>query len=366
MNPRIQLLCCALALATLFSCGDKAKKKKAAETKSVEAFTVSVHDTIVSNHFVADIQARNNVEIHARIAGLLEKVFVNEGQKVRKGQTLFKISDAELQIQLLKADAVYKNMRADLRIANVGLEQAQTLFDKKVIADKEVELAKARKDAASSKLSHADAERQAIRQQISFTRITAPFDGVLDRIPYKEGSLVENGALLSTVSQLDEVYAYFSIPEDIYFGMVKENRLARERNIRLVLPNGSVYSQKGQLKTADGEIDRQTGSIQFKAEFKNPDGFIKHGTSGKLIISEPRQNVLLIPQKSVFSIQDKQFVFVIETDGSVRMTNILTAGSLDDVYIVEKGLKAGQRIVQEGIQSIKDGDHVKIREVKTP
>ncbi|MNX76095.1 Efflux pump periplasmic linker BepF [compost metagenome] len=277
---------------------------------------------------------------------------------------MFKISDAELQIQLLKAEAVYKNAMADLRIAAVELEQAQTLFDKKVIADKELELSKAKYEAASAKVAHASAEKKATNQQINFTNIRAPFDGTVDRIPFKEGSLVENGSLLTTVSQLDDVYAYFSIPEDIYFQMITDKTLNKQSgDIKLILPNGIVYNQKGELKTADGEINRQTGSIQYKAKFHNPNGFIKHGTSGKLIISEPREDVVLIPQKAVFSIQDKQFVFLVNKEGLIKMTNITIGSTLDDVYILNDGLKNNDLIVQEGTQSLRDGDKINIRDM---
>ncbi|WP_163399001.1 efflux RND transporter periplasmic adaptor subunit [Flavobacterium fluviatile] len=350
-----------LSLFVLVSCGDKAKKNSV-KIKSLPVYKVTLKDTIVSSRFVADVHAKNNVEIHARIPGILDKVYVSEGQKVKKGQLLFKISDAELQIQLLKAEAIFKSSRADLRIAAVELEQAQALFNKKVIADKELELSKAKHEAASAKVAHASAEKKAINQQISFTTIRAPFDGTIDRIPFKEGSLVENGSLLTTVSQLDDVYAYFSIPENTYFQMMEEKTLNTQGDITLVLPNGMVYGQKGELKTADGEIDRQTGSIQYKAKFRNPQGFIKHGTSGKLIISEAKTDAIIIPQKAVFSIQDKQFVFLVNKQGIVKMTNVIIGSTLDDVYILNKGLKNNDLIVQEGIQSLRDGDKITIKE----
>ena len=353
-----------LSILALSSCGKKAKKN-ASTIKSLPVYKVTVKDTIVSNRFVADIHAKNNVEIHVRIPGLLDKVYVSEGQKVKKGQLLFKISDLELQIELLKAKAIYKNTQADLRITAVELEQAQTLFDKKVIADKELELCKAKYEAASAKVAHAAAEKKAIEQQISFTNIRAPFDGTIDRIPFKEGSLVENGSLLTTLSQLEDVYAYFSIPEDIYFQMMADKRLNKQNgDIKLILPNGIVYNQKGELKTADGEINRQTGSIQYKAKFQNPKGLIKHGTSGKLIISEPKENIILIPQKAVFSIQDKQFVFLVDKKGIVKMTNITIGNTLDDVYIINKGLKSNDLIVEEGTQSLRDGDKINIKEMQ--
>ncbi|MFC0779934.1 efflux RND transporter periplasmic adaptor subunit [Flavobacterium sp. HJSW_4] len=358
-NP---FLLCTLALFVLVSCGDKSKKDSN-NVKTFPVYKVTVKDTIVSSKFVADVHAKNNVEIHVRIPGLLDKVYVSEGQKVKKGQILFKISDVELQIQLLKAEAVYKSSKADLRIATVELEQAQTLFNKKVIADKELELSKAKYEAASAKVAHAVAEKKAIDQQISFTTIRAPFDGTIDRIPFKEGSLVENGSLLTTVSQLDDVYAYFSIPENTYFQMMEDKTLNTQGDIKLVLPNGQVYDQKGELRTADGEIDRQTGSIQYKAKFHNPQGFIKHGTSGKLIISEPKTNAILIPQKAVFSIQDKQYVFRVNKDGVVKMTNVTIETTLDDVYILNDGLKSDDLIVQEGTQSLRDGDKINMKQM---
>jgi len=352
----------ALALLVLVSCGDKAKKN-ANNIKTLPVYKVTLKDTIISSKFVADVHAKNNVEIHVRIPGLLDKVYVSEGQKVKKGQILFKISDVELQIQLLKAEAIYKSAMADLRIATVEQEQAQTLFNKKVIADKELELSKAKHDAASAKVAHAVAERKAINQQINFTTIRAPFDGTVDRIPFKEGSLIENGSLLTTVSQLDDVYAYFSIPENTYFQMMENKTLDKQGDIELVLPNGMVYDQKGELRTADGEIDRETGSIQYKAKFHNPKGFIKHGTSGKLIISEPITNAILIPQKAVFSIQDKQYVFLVQKDGVVKMTNITIGSTLDDVFILNEGLKTDDLIVQEGAQSLRDGDKINIKQM---
>ncbi|AYN03779.1 MULTISPECIES: efflux RND transporter periplasmic adaptor subunit [unclassified Flavobacterium] len=353
-----------LSFLFLTACADKTKNDTA-NIKTVPVYKITLKDTVVSNRFVADVHAKNNVEIHVRIPGILDKVFVSEGQKVNKGQVLFKISDAELQIQLIKADAVYKSMLADLRIASVELNQAQTLFTKKVIASQELELSKAKHDAATAKVAHAAAEKKSINQQISFTTIRAPFDGTIDRIPFKEGSLVENGSLLTTLSQLDDVYAYFSIPENTYFQMMADNSLKTKGDIQLVLPNGVVYSKKGELKTADGEIDRQTGSIQYKAKFHNPEGFIKHGTSGSLIISEPRTNVVLIPQKAVFSIQDKQFVFVVNKEGIVKMTNISIANTLDDAYILNKGLKQNDLIVQEGTQSLRDGDKINIKQMQS-
>lgn len=361
----IHLVLVAALLFLIASCGDSNNSNSTGTIKKLPVFKVEKKDTIVSNKFVADIQAKKNIEIHARIAGLMDKVFVNEGQHVKKGQTLFKLSDIELQIELLKAKATLKTTQADLRMAAVELKQMQTLFDKKVIADNELELAKAKHEAAEARVAYATAEKNAIEQQISFTTIVAPFDGVIDRIPLKEGSLVQNGSLLTTVSELDEIFAYFSIPENIYFQLISDNKLGAHRDIELVLPNGAKYNHKGALETAEGEIDKYTGSIQFKAKFSNPEGLIKHGTSGKLIISENKPQVLIIPQKSVFSIQDKRFVFLVNKNNTVKMQKIVIGGTLEDSYIIDSGLNEHDIIVKEGTQSLRDGEKIKPKKSKS-
>ncbi|WP_376746458.1 efflux RND transporter periplasmic adaptor subunit [Chryseobacterium gleum] len=349
-------------LATLFavSCS-KDKEKNNQKEKEVPVLEIKEKDTLVSNQFVTDIQAKKNVEIRSRIGGIIQHIYVNEGQFVQQGQALFKINDAELQMELLKANAALKQTEADVRIAEVELKQIQSLHAKKFVANNELEMVKAKLSSAKAKHAFADAEKRTVLQKISFTKITAPFDGVIDVIPHKDGSLVENGTLLTTLSQLNEVYAYFSIPENLYFELLANDKIGNHQKIELTLPNGANYQFNGALKTAEGEIDRTTGSIRYKVLFPNPDRLIKHGTSGKLIISEQQNNAILIPQKSTFSIQDKTYVFVVDKQNKVKMTSIKIGTTLRDSYIVESGLKKGDLIIYEGTQSLKDGDIIKIK-----
>lgn len=347
------------AMSVAVGCSNANKDGGAEDVKSVPTMSISEVDTLINNVYVADIQAKKNVEIHALLGGLLEKVHVNEGQHVKKGQLLFKISDLQLQIDLQKSIAMQKSIRAELKIAAVELKQMQTLFEKNVVADNELELAKAKHQAAEAKLEQANAEVSGINQLISFTKITAPFDGIIDRIPLKEGSLIQSGSLLTTVSELDEVYAYFALSEDTYFNLEMNGELSSKGNVLLVLPNGQQFDFKGKLESAEGEIDRATGSISFKAKFPNPNGVIKHGTSGKLIIEEDKKNAILVPQKAVFAIQDRYYVFVVnKSSKKVKQRQIEIANTLSDDYIVRSGLKVGDLIVVEGTQSLRDGDVV--------
>ncbi|WP_419868376.1 efflux RND transporter periplasmic adaptor subunit [Chryseobacterium sp. CT-SW4] len=354
------VIICILTILSATSCS-KNKNNNKQEEKEVPVLEIKQKDTLVSNQFVTDIQAKKNVEIRSRIAGLIQHIYVNEGQFVKRGQPLFKINDAELQMELLKTNAALKQTDADLRIAEVELKQIQSLHDKKFVANNELEMVKAKLSSARAKKAYADAERRTVLQKISFTHITAPFDGVIDVIPYKDGSLVENGSLLTTLSQLNEVYAYFSIPENLYFELLSKDKLGNHQKIELTLPNGANYQYNGTLRTAEGEIDRATGSIRYKVVFPNPDHLIKHGTSGKLTISERQSNAILIPQKSTFSIQDKTYVFVVDKQNKVKMTNIKIGTTLRDSYLVESGLKKGDLIIYEGTQSLKDGETIKIK-----
>ncbi|WP_407404210.1 efflux RND transporter periplasmic adaptor subunit [Chryseobacterium sp.] len=349
----------ALALVML-SCS-KNKKVNKEENSEVPILRIVEKDTIVSNSFVTDIQAKKNIEIRCRMMGLLQHIYVNEGQSVRKGQILFKINDSEYQMELAKINANVRQAEADIRIASIEVSQLQSLYNKKYVASNELDLAKAKLESAKAKKAYTVAEKDAILQKISFTKITAPFDGVIDVIPFKEGSLIEDGALLTTLSQLDEVFAYFSIPEKLYFELTSEDKLHKHQKIELTLPNGKNYEFGGTLKTAESEIDRNTGSIRYKVAFPNPDRLIKHGTSGKLVISEHQPKSILIPQKSTFSIQDKTYVFVVDKNNKVKQKNIVVASPLNDSYLIESGLNRNDIIVLEGTQSLRDGDMIKVK-----
>lgn len=349
----------ALALVMLSCSQNKDENRK--ENIEVPILKVVEKDTVVSNSFVTDIQAKKNIEIRSRMMGLMQDVYVNEGQIVKKGQVLFKINDSEYQMELAKLNANVRQAEADIRIASIEVSQLQSLYNKKYVASNELDLAKAKLESAKAKKAYAMAEKDAVLQKINFTRITAPFDGVIDIIPFKEGSLIENGALLTTLSQLDEILAYFSIPENLYFELTSENKLNNHQKIELILPNGKNYEFGGTLNTAESEIDRNTGSIRYKVAFPNPDRLIKHGTSGKLVISEDQPKSILIPQKSTFSIQDKTYVFVVDKNNKVKQKNIVVSSTLNDSYLIESGLNRNDIIVLEGTQSLRDGDVIKVK-----
>lgn len=361
MNRKSILIAWAL-MPVLIACNNPKDKPKENEIKTLPVYVVSSRDTVVDVPYVADIQANRNVEVHSRTEGLLEKIYIREGQQVNKGQLLFKINDSELQIELSKATAAYNSAKADAKVAQVEAERVQTLVDKKVITKTELDLAQAKYNAALAKAEVALSEKNAVSRRISYTSIHSPFAGVIDRLPLKEGSLVAPNSLLTTLSDLHTIYAYFNISENEY--LLLEGADGHDYNldaVKLVLPNGNTFPFPGKLSSAESEIDENTGNIAYKVQFENPQGILRHGASGKILITRSFPKAIMIPQKSVFEIQDKNYVFLVNNEGVVKMTGVEVSQRIADNYLVLSGLKEGDRIVLEGIQSIRDGQKIKAK-----
>lgn len=350
----------ALAIAIIVSgCQGNSQENHTIDKKEYPILTVHPQDTTLTIPYVANIQAGRNIELHPRMDGLLDKIYIREGQYVHKGQLLFKMNDHELRIALNKAVAAYKSAVADAKVAQLEVDRVQTLVNKEVITKPELELAMAKYKALLAKADIALADKNAVQQRISYTHITAPFDGIVDRIPLKEGSLVTTGSLLTTISDISTVYAYFNISENEYFQTQhKENHALPAAAINLLLPDGSRYPYEGALEAAESEIDESTGNIAYKARFVNPKKTLRHGASGKLLITRPLQHVILLPQKTVFEIQDKNYVFVLDKDNIARMKSIQVNQRLANYYVVTGGLNENDRIVYEGIQTIREGEKI--------
>lgn len=348
------------------------------ETKEkYEVITPFVSDTVYTNEYVAEINALQNVEVRTRIKGFIETIFVDEGQIVHKGQTLFSISSEGYRQELLKSQAISKSALAELKYAEIELENTKKLFDKNIIAKPEHDLAVAKVDALKAKVEEAQANEAQANLKLSFTEIKAPFDGTINRIPNKTGSLVEEGTLLTTISNNKDVYAYFNVSEKEYLDLVTENNddpnngKNKKEKVQLMLANGDIYAHKGIIETTESEFDQSTGNIAFRAKFPNPESLLKHGSNGKIVIEKPIKKAVIIPQKSTFEIQDKLYVYVLKQDSTVEQRNIISNIRLPHVFVVESGLKNNEHILYEGVQSVKDGskitpDYITYEQISNP
>ncbi|RBL88760.1 efflux RND transporter periplasmic adaptor subunit [Chitinophaga flava] len=355
------------SLLTLFvaGCVTKGESTQNEELKSLPVTSLVAKDTLLHRTYVTDIQAVQNVEIRARVNGFLDKVYVDEGQEVKKGQLLFGINDAEYRSELAKAKAVLSNMVAEAKSASLELERVKMLVEKKVVAASELEVATARLSAAQAKIDEARSAESNAAMHLSYTSIRAPFDGIIDRIPLKTGSLISEGTLLTTVSDTREVYAYFNVSETEYLQYSKAIAKGDNsyRQVHLVLADGSDYNQTGQIETMESEFEENTGSIAFRARFANPAKLLKHGASGKVRLTSEMDSAIIIPQKAVFEMQDKNYVFVVDASNKVKMRNFVPKARFSHFYIVKSGLQPGERIVCEGVRNIRDGVQIAPRTV---
>jgi RND family efflux transporter MFP subunit len=315
-------------------------------------------DTNYTSEYVAEIQSLQNVEIRAKIKGYIEKIYVDEGKPAKAGQTLFSISNKEFNQELLKAKAMLKSAIAEAKNAELELQSVKKLSDKNIVSKTELEKAQANLDAANAKIDEAKANEASANINLSFAEIKAPFDGTLNRIPFKAGSLIDEGTLLTTLSNNKEVFAYFNVSEKEYLGYTTQKENGEEGNITLLLANGQANKYKGTVETIEGEFDKNTGNIAFRAKFPNPDLLLKHGSSGKVQLTNNIKNALLIPQKATFEIQDKFYVFVVDANNVVKQRNIVIKQRLPQLYVIESGISANDKIIYEGIQTVKEGDKI--------
>ncbi|MFD1141661.1 efflux RND transporter periplasmic adaptor subunit [Larkinella insperata] len=360
----------ALAISSLlFGCSSETTEEKGeAEKPTLPIFEVTRQSTTLQREYAGNVEAVRNVELRARVGGYLDKIYVDEGQQVTKGQLLFQIHQAEYQSELAKAKANLKSATAEAKTAEVELGRVKMLVDKKVISPSELELAKSKLDAAKAAIEEAQSAAQNASLRLSQASVRAPFDGVINRIPFKMGSLIEEGSLLTTVSDIREVYAYFHVSEKEYLEYIKKakNRTKQSsQEVDLLLADNTPYGQPGKIETMESVFDDGSGTIAFRARFPNPNKVLKHGATGKIRLKNEVDNAVLVPQKAVFEIQDKNYVYVVDTANKVKMRSFVPQSRLAQFYLVKSGLEPGERVVYEGIQNIREGMQIVPQEMSS-
>lgn len=361
---RINVIAILYAVFTALLAGCSAKSNENAGQETLLTVPVSelvTLDTVVHHDYIADIQALKNVEIRSRLKGFLEKIHVDEGSLVRKGQILFTINKDEYRAEAAKAEAALKNAIADAKTVSLEGERTKLLVEKNIISKTDLDLALAQVNAAESRVAEARSVLQHAQTRLAYTDIRAPFDGRIDRIPLKEGSLLDEGSLLTSVSDLRDVYAYFDISEQEYLQIALDTQMVDKKfrkPVKLTLANGEVYPFEGVAEFAESEFQANTGSISLRARFPNPDGLLKHGSSGKINVPVETGETLVVHQKSVFEIQDRTYVYLLTEENKVKMTPFEAGERIGHYYLVKSGLKAKDKVVFEGTQSLRDGAEV--------
>jgi len=376
MKTKIQSIYFLLpVLLIVSSCGSNDKKKDASAANQVQAYpvvTLTTQSTSLETDYPATIEGIQNVDIRPKVDGFIEKIYVDEGALVKKGQRLFSIDAPQYEQLVRTATAAISSAEADVNAAQLQVNKTKPLVEKDIISKYDLDAAQLTLQSRKAALAQAKAELVNAKVNLGYTTITSPVDGVIGSIPFKTGSLVSGSSAepLTTVSNISKVYAYFSLNEKQlldfsrnYKGATLDAQMKNIPAVSLILADGSAFAENGKVESINGLINTNTGSASLRATFSNPSKLLRSGASASVRIPQHLENAILIPQKSTTDLQGKKFVFVVDGKGIIKNTEIeIMENAKGNFYVVTKGLKTGDKIVLEGFQSLKDGAEIKPEE----
>ena len=331
-----------LAMLGLAGCGSHAEHHEAAARFLVTS--PCQQDTAVTKEYVCQIRSIQHIEVRALERGYLEKIYVDEGQMVKKGQLMFKIMPLVYQAELKKAEA-------EVKFAEIEYQNTKSLAESNVVAPTELALAEA-------KLNKAQAELALAKVHLQFTEVRAPFDGIMDHFHVRLGSLIEEGELLTTLSDNSDIWVYFNVPEAEYLDYASRVKKDSVMKVDLIMANNQRFPYQGVVTAIEADFDFETGNIDFRATIPNPDGLLRHGETGNISVRNPLNNALLIPQKATFEVLDKNYVFVVGEDNRIASREVVIAAEMPHLYAIKRGLAPQDRILLEGLRKVRENDEI--------
>lgn len=353
------------SIILLQNCTKAAEGSNAAPpAPALPVYTVITAPATVYQEFPTALEGKNNVEIRSQVDGYLDKIYVEEGAYVRAGQPLFKIDSRSYGEQMNMASANLQVANANIQKAKVEVDRLEPLVAAKVVSEVQLRTAKANYAAAVAAASQAKASVGSARINVGFTTITAPVSGYIGRIPYKKGSLISRSDVnpLTLLSDISEIYAYFSLSEldfiafqKKYPGATLNEKLKNMPMLDLVIADNSIYPEKGKMSIVDGQFDKTTGAISVRAVFPNANGTLRTGNTGRVRMPQLFDKTLVIPQESTFEIQDKTYVYIVGKDQKVTGKPVTISGKTESYYFISEGLSVGDKIVFTGIGALRDG-----------
>lgn len=306
-------------------------------------------DSTLVKEYVSQIHASQHIEVRALEKGYLQNTFVDEGQMVQYGQPMFKIMPTVYEAELHKA-------QAEAEVSRIEYKNTQSLVEQDIVSPNELAVLKAEYDKAL-------ADVELAQTHLSFTDIRAPFTGKMDHLEARTGSLLDEGELLTTLSDLSKMWVYFSVPEAQYLDYAQNNQDITQTTVRLKLANGTIYQHNGQIDTIEADFDNHTGTIEMRATFPNPQKLLRHGQTGNILLDVPYPNTLVIPQKATFEILDQIYVYVLDNDNKLNTRHIQIAAELPYKFIVSSGLEESDTILIEGLRRVHNGQHIEPEQI---
>lgn len=355
----------AFALILLASCGNKTQGNRQASTQKYPTTEVVSQPIELTTTYSATLKGQQDIEIRPRIDGFIDAIYIDEGSVVKKGQQLFKINSPQSEQALTSAQAAVTMAQAAVNTAKINAERIKPLAEKGIVGMIQYETAKDNYESALAGLDQAKANLKNAKAMIGWTNVTSPVSGFVGAIPLRLGSLVNSMNVLTTVANVDSIYAYFSMNEKDFTSFLSElegetqaEKLKNAAPVSLTLANGKVFEEKGKIGTITGSVNVSTGSVSFRAVFPNKNYELRSGMSGRITIPTQIDHALVIPQKAVFEQQNKTLVYQVQGD-SVALKSITVLPAPDGKhYVVTNGLNEKDVIVTDGIVTLFHGKKI--------
>lgn len=324
------------------SCNTSKVEKEVAEKFLVTSPMLT--DTLITKDYVSVVHAIQHIEIRAQEHGYLEKIYIDEGQHVKKGQLLFQIMPA-----IYNAETQTKE--SEVEFAEIEYKNTKSLADSNIVSKNQLAMAKAR-------LNKAKAELQLAKTHLGFTEIRAPFDGIIDKFHVRLGSLIDEGDLLTSLSDNSKLWVYFNVPEAEYLSFRETNANNKYPKVQFQMANSEIFNHDGVIETIQADFDTETGNIAFRATFPNPEGLLRHGETGNVQMPIRLKNALIIPQEATFEVLDKLYVYLVDNKGVLHTNEIKTIAELPHLYVVGKGLKKTDKVLLDGLRKVDNNQQI--------
>lgn len=343
MKPLNVSIFCVAALG-LAGCHDEVH---ASEEPAIFQVTHPLRrDTELHREYVAQVHAIQHIELRALEGGYLQDIFVDEGARVAEGQKMFQVMPLIYQAEVNMAVA-------ETEQATIELKNTAALAQKNIVSTSELALAQA-------KLRKAEANQALAETHRKLSQVRAPFAGLMGRLHVRRGSLLEEGELLTTLSDTATLWVYFNVTEREYLDYISQPEGERPSAVKFIMANDELFDQEGKITAIEADFNNETGNIAFRATFPNPKAILRHGETGKILMSIPVKDALLIPQKATFEILDRQFVFVVDKAGVVRTREIKVIAEQPHLYLVGGGVEESDQILLEGLRKVREGQKIEV------
>lgn len=360
------LLLCFVAVGVFAGCEEEKTSK--ASTREYNAMILETASRALSSTYSATIRGKQDVDIRTKVQGYITDIKVKEGSIVRQGQTLFVIDQVPYQAALATAEANVDVAKAQVDAAELSAKSKEMLFKEDIISDFDLRMARTQLASAKAQLAQARANELTASNNLSYTLVKSPVDGVVGTLPFRVGTLVSpsDATPMTTVSDNSDMYVYFSLSESQVLSLKRqygalEYALQKMPEVKLRLSDGSIYSEKGRIEAISGIIDPTTGSVTIRAKFPNRKRLLLSGGSGTIILPHRQDGCVVIPQSATFEVQDKVYAYQVENGiAKATIVNVFEISNGKE-YIVESGLVEGDTIVVEGTGLLRDDTPVKIK-----